>query len=323
MRALSQLAKPSAKLLERFGPNTEIGPQIIDTIISGVELLAMRGRPPTELRSWLSHFLNAETRRINRVNASHHVLLDALMRSYFLCEALDGRTGKGADPLAPRAKPEKRPDIARGYQDTSQHDREVREVVGSVSKVYAWRAQVIASNGALGAADGFAQEALRHLSENAWSINRHYESNGMRAKAAESIAVLAGEPTLAKDVVQLALTVRKSWSSYSATNANTLLARLRNVKAIHDDLLLSIANEARDVRRDKIGAADKSSILARFAEVVLSWKVSGGHRRGRSLNGERMQRILRFSLRSWCPTDQAILWSINQPQQRRELFAMR
>ncbi|MDG3580716.1 NACHT domain-containing protein [Rhizobium sp. YJ-22] len=269
LRALFTLAKPSTKLLERYGPNQELGPRIVDIIISGVELLVMRGRHPTELKSWLSPFLDNETRRIDRLYGSHHVLLDAIMRSYLLCEALEGRVGKDVDPLAPRPKPEGKPESGRGYQDTSQHDRELREVVGSVSRAYAWRAQFIASGGTIGAADGLARDALRHLSENAWSINRHYESSGMRAKAAESIAVLAGEPRLAREVVQFALTIRNRWSSYEARNAETLLARLRNVKALHGDLVSSIANEAHSVRRDKIGAADKSSILARFAEWLL------------------------------------------------------
>lgn len=269
VRALSALAKPNAKLLERYGPSQEIGPQIVDIIISGIELLVMRGRHPTELKSWLSPFLDPETRRIDRLYGSHHVLLDAIMRSYFLCEALEGRVGKDVDPLAPRPKPEGKPDSGRGYQDTSQHDRELREVVGSVSRAYAWRAQFIASSSTIEADSGLAQDALRHLSENAWSINRHYESSGMRAKAAESIAILAGEPRLAKEIVQFALTVRNRWSSYGARNADTLLARLRNVKALHGDLVSSIANEAHNVRRDKIGAADKSSILAQFAEWLL------------------------------------------------------
>lgn len=269
LRALFALAKPSTKLLERYGPNQELGPRIVDIIISGVEILVMSGRHPTELKSWLSPFLDRETRRIDRLYGSNHVLLDAIMRSYLLCEALEGRVGKDVDPLAPRPKPEGRPESGRGYQDTSQHDRKLREVVGSVSRVYAWRAQFIASGGTIGFADGLARDALKHLSENAWSINRHYESDGMRAKAAESIAVLAGEPRLAKEVVQFALTIRNRWSSYGASSAETLLARLRNVKALHGDLVSSIANEARSVRRDKIGAADKSSILARFAEWLL------------------------------------------------------
>lgn len=269
VRALSSLAKPSAKLLERYGPNQEIGPQIVDIIISGVELLAMRGRFPTELKSWLSPFLDAETRRVDRVYASHHVLLDAIMRSYFLCEALEGRVGKDVDPLVPRPKQEGKPYGGRGYQDTSQHDRELREVVGSVSRAYAWRAQFIASSGTIGTDSGLGLDALKHLSENAWSINRHYETSGMRAKAAESIAVLAGEPKVAKEIVQFILNVRNSWSSFGTRNADTLIARLRNVKALHGDLVSSIANEAHNVRRDKIGAADKSSILARFAEWLL------------------------------------------------------
>jgi hypothetical protein len=269
LRTLCALSKPSAKLLERYGPNQELGPQIVDIIISGVELAVMRGRPPTELKSWLSPFLDAETRRIDRLYGSHHALLDAIMRSFYLCEALEGRVGKDVDPLAPRPKPEGKPDSGQGYQDTSQHDRELREVVGSVSRVYAWRAQFIAAKGTMGADSGLAQDALRHLSDNAWSINRHYESSGMRAKAAESIAVLAAEPKLAKAIVQFALTVRNRWSSYGTRNAETLLARLRNVKALHGDVVSSIANEAHNVRRDKIGAVDKSSILARFAEWLL------------------------------------------------------
>lgn len=269
VRALYALAKPSAKLLERHGLNQEIGPKIVDIIISGVELLVMRGRPPAELKSWLSPFVDTETRRVDRLYGSHHNLLDAIMRCFYLCEALEGRAGKDVDPLASRPKPEGKPNNSRGYQDTSQHDRELHEVVGSVSRVYAWRAQFIAANGTMGATDGLAQDALRHLSENAWSINRHYESSGMRAKAAESIAILAGEPKLAKEVVQFALTVRNRWSSHGARNAETLLARLRNVKALHGDLVSSIANDAHNVRRDKIGAADKSSILARFAEWLL------------------------------------------------------
>ena len=130
------------KLLERYGPNQEIGPQIVDVIISGIEILVMRGRHPTELKSWLSPFLDPETRRIDRLYASHHVLLDAIMRSYFLCEALEGRAGKDVDPLAPRPKQHGKTDSGRGYQDTSQHDRELREVVGSVSRAYAWACPV-------------------------------------------------------------------------------------------------------------------------------------------------------------------------------------
>lgn len=269
VRALCALSKLSPKLLERYGPNQELGPQIVDIIISAVELLVMRGRHPTKLKSWLSPFLESETRRIDRLYGSHHTLLDAIMRSYFLCEALAGRIGKDVDPLAPRPKQEGKPDSGRGYQDTSQHDRELREVVGSVSRAYAWRAQFIVSSGTIGTADGLAKDALRHLSENAWSINRHYESSGMRAKAAESIAVLAGEPGLAKEIVQFALAIRSHWSSYGVRNAETLFARLRNVKALHGDLVSSITKEVHNIRRDKIGAADKSSILARFAEWLL------------------------------------------------------
>lgn len=269
VRALYALAKPSAKLLERHGPNQEIGPKIVDIIISGVELLVMRGRPSAELKSWLSPFLDIEIRRVDRLYGSHHNLLDAIMRCFYLCEALEGRVGKDVDPLAPRPNSEGKPSSSRGYQDTSQHDRELREVVGSVSRVYAWRAQVIAANGTMGVATGLAQDALKHLSENAWSINRHYESSGMRAKAAESIATLAAEPNLATDIVQFALTVRNRWSSYAARNAEKLFVRLRNVKALHGELVSSIANEALSIRRDRIGAADKSSILARFAEWLL------------------------------------------------------
>lgn len=269
VRALYALAKPSAKLLERYGSNQEIGPQIVDVIISGVELLVTRGRPPAEFKILLSPFLDSETRRIDRLYASHHVLLDAIMRCFYLCEALEGRVGKDVDPLAPRPKPEGKPDSRRGYQDTGQHDRELRDVVGSVSRAYAWRAQFIAANGTIGAADGLAQDALRHLSENSWSINRHYESSGMRAKAAESIAVLAGEPKAANGIVQFALAVRNRWSSFGPRSAETLFARLRNVRTLHGDLVSSIADETGSVRRDKIGAVDKSSILARFAEWLL------------------------------------------------------
>ena len=269
VRALCALSKPSAKLLERYGPNRDLGPQIVDIIISGIELLVMKGHLPTEIKSWLSPFLDPETRRIDRLYGSQHILLDAIMRSYFLCEALEGRVGKDVEPLTPRPKQEGKQDSGRGYQDTNQHDRELREVVGSVSRAYAWRAQFIASNGTIGTAEGLGKDALTHLSENAWSINRHYDASGMRAKVAESIAVLAGEPRLAKEVVQFALTIRNQWSSYAARNAETLFARLRNVKALHADLVSTIANEVQKVRRDKIGAGDKSSILARFAEWLL------------------------------------------------------
>jgi hypothetical protein len=91
----------------------------------------------------------------------------------------------------------------------------------------------------------------------------------MRAKAAESIAILAGEPTLAKEIVRFSLTVRNRWWSNGARNAEALFARLRNVKALHGALVSSIAHEVDSVRRNKIGAEDKSSILARFSEWLL------------------------------------------------------
>lgn len=269
VRALCILTRPSPELLERYGPRQEVGPKIVDIVLSGLELLVARGQPPAELMEWLSPFLDPEIRRIDRLYGSHHTLLDAIMRSFYLAEALEGRAGEASDPLAPRPpKPQDKPDRDRSYQDNSRHDRELLEVVGSVSKVYAWRAQFITANGAMSAAGGLAKDVLKHLSENAWSINRHYETGGMRAKAAESLAVLAGEPGLAKEIVQFALKVRNRWSLYS--NAETLLVRLRNVKTLQADLVTSISDEARSVRRDKIGAADKSSILARFANW-LSW----------------------------------------------------
>jgi NACHT domain len=269
VRALSALAKPSAKLLERYGPHQEIGPKVVDMIISGVELLVMRGRHPKELKSLLSPFLDLETRRIDRLYSSDHVLLDAVMRSYFLCEAIEGRTGKNVDPLIPRPKPEEQPNGGRSHQDADRHDRELREVVGAVSRIYAWRAQFIAEDRPVVAADGLAQEALTYLSENAWRINRHYDASGMRSKAAESIATLAGEPTLSKEIVRFSLSVRNRGWSGGERSADTLFARLRNVKALHDDLVSSIANEADSVKRNRIGAEDKSSVLARFSEWLL------------------------------------------------------
>lgn len=268
LRALRRLISPTADMVKQYGPNEKYGPIAVDTLLSGLELLILRGCTPADLSDWLAPFLDKEVRRIESRSASESHLLDAIMRSYFLSEAVSGHEGNPESLLIGRPKLEGK-QARQAYKDTSEHDREINEVIGSVAKFYAWRAKFIAAGHRADGSSVMIEEGLEHLAKNDWSIRRRWESFGMRAKAAESLAVLAGDSRVSQLIVKTAVGVRNGWSPYSSSSADKLFLRLRNVQSLHAKLLEMVITEAAERRRDRIGAKDKSNAIAKLADWIV------------------------------------------------------
>jgi hypothetical protein len=268
LRALRRLIKPTADTLKRYGPDEKLGQIAVDLLLGGIEILVLRGARPPDLSKWLAPFLETEVRRIDNRFASESQLLDAIMRSYFLNEAVNAREGDPSGLLIDRPKGDHN-NAQNSHRDTSQHDRELKEVIGAVATFYSWRAKFIAAGRNVDGTKGLIEDGLKHLSKNSWSIRRRWDAVGMRAKAAESLAVLAADPRVSPLILETAVNVRDGWSPYSSASADKLFLRLRNVLSLHGRLLEMVCNEAVERRRDRIGAKDKSNAIARLADWIV------------------------------------------------------
>lgn len=247
----------------------KLEPYAIDTLLTAAEILVARGGNKDVAMKVVEPFLDTELRRIDRCHDFETSLLDAILRSLCLSEAINGREAKAGMVLTARPKPVNEPRNSRLSGDEEQHDRQLRELVEALIQFYVVRARMIAgaplSAEALGKALGEAQGRLERES---WRLERRLASMAMRAKAAESLAVLLAVGVKPELVMTQAATILGGWWSHTGVNIRELFERLAAVPALHDRLVTEIAQAAEAVRQRRTGAEEKSKALVAFARLL-------------------------------------------------------
>ena len=247
----------------------EVGLWTIDTSLTAAEILIARKGEQSVAVDVLSPFLDLELRRIDKVHESHYFLIDAILRAVTLTDVLAGRTGAADLILIPRPKPsEEEKKKARHDSHAEEHDRKLRELVEAFVGLYAARAMLLVSSSGDAVKDAeLLDKAKQRLERDSWSIDRRFGTSSMRAKAAESLSLLLATnvpPTLTMD---RALEVRRGWSP---SDAHGLFYRLAAVPALHDPLILGIAQAATSNRTGRSPAGERSEFLSAYASLMAA-----------------------------------------------------
>ena len=91
-----------AGTLGQHGQDGAIGPYVIDTVLSATEILVGHGVHTDISMTILSPFLDSDLRRIDKRNEFEVPLLDAILRSCCLSEAMGGKAVDASDVLTAR-----------------------------------------------------------------------------------------------------------------------------------------------------------------------------------------------------------------------------
>ena len=105
LQSLKRRFKLDSEMLGHLPSENTLGAYVIDTVLSGAEILAAKAISPETVQSLLAPFLDPEIRRIDRRYDFESNHLDAILRCYCLAEALAGREVKAEDVLVSRPTP--------------------------------------------------------------------------------------------------------------------------------------------------------------------------------------------------------------------------
>ena len=260
----------ASTLGEQHWDDSEIGPYVIDTVLSATEILVGHGVHSDICTRMLSPFLDSDLRRIDKRHDFEVPLLDAILRSYCLSEAMDGKAARASDVLTARPV-ELDEDTSKGdrLRHEDRHDDLLKDVIAAITPVYAERAQIIASAGR-GDRENTDLKALSNaLGHDTWRFNRSHSSSAIGSKVAEGLTVLVAIGANAREVMTQAFDFRRGFSLGGENGAGELCKRLATIQDLHDDLLSEITKAVSETRCKRTGAMDKSRTLAALAELLI------------------------------------------------------
>lgn len=258
------------KMLGHLTSEDTLGPYVVDIVLSGAEILAAKAISPETVQSLLAAFLDPEIRRVDRRHDFESNHLDAILRCYCLAETLAGREVKAEDVLVSRPTPAPESEQEGSRQsDGREHDQGIRELVTAVTGFYQARARAIASlSGRAGFESDFS-DAHRRFAGDSWRFDRRRGSSSIRAKVAEDLMVLVAigvDPDL---VLTRALEVRTGTWPDGESGVARFVTRLAAIPQLHARVLTEITRVAKEARRARTGAEEKSRTLAAYARLLV------------------------------------------------------
>ena len=274
---LARLTQGLASLKRRFdlGPDglrfADFGDKtrqaVIDTVLSAAEILVAAGVRSATTDSVFASFQDPEARRLGRMHDFDVALLDAILRSCTLGDAIAG-TKTSIDTVFTPRLPATSDDKRRDRSDYDRTDRGVKEVAGIVLSLYVLRAKTLsAGNPAPDFAEELA-EAQRHFESERWRIQSRPSALEIRIKASECLTVLLAAGAHPPAVMATAVKLRSGWPTHFGDAQTLLFERLAAIPSLHPDLAQSLTQSAQATKDARIGAEEKAQNLATFAQFL-------------------------------------------------------
>lgn len=270
LAALLRMSRLRRRPPHRFTYEDALGFRVIDTLVSGAELLRGLGGSKAAVKRILAPVFNAKHRRIDQIHTSEHRLLDAILRAVCLLRTIDGRATSIDDVLTPRIADAAAKKNASQQRHQKEHDRELGEFVSATLPLYATRARIICGQISLADAPMELSTAASKVGADRWRIERDIQWRPMRARAAESVAVLLGLGVASQAVMRAAVATRGGWQDSYEAGPATLFNRLATRPDLHASLLEAVAQQATETRHARIGSEDRVTTLARQADLIAS-----------------------------------------------------
>ena len=266
LAALSRRFRIDAGVAKHDYEDGGIGSYVLDTIISAAEILVGHGVRSELVDSILSPFRDPYLRRIDKRFEFEVTLIDAILRSYCLKEAMLGNVINASEILIARPKLEQEEGEAKTYSTREdRHDRELNDLMGIIAPLYFHRAQIIASAANRrgkaisldGVDNGFGRDE--------WRLDQYRRGIEFRATASDRLTTL----------IALGADPGNIYSCIKKLNRNNIVAfrtifdRFAAMPELHDELIEQITSVATATRAERTGGEEKSQRLAELAELVV------------------------------------------------------
>lgn len=268
LSGLTQRFSIDAELLSRSYVEDEIGPYVIDTVLSAAEILSGHGSYRELCLSVVAPFLDRELRRIDRRHEFEVALLDAILRAYCLRGALKGKEADASKVLVEKPKPEDGGQTGNRRRRDDGHDPRTRNVISAITQTYAYRAAIMTG---AGRSDG--ERIDLKAFENSfsdWRLEPSHYASRYRSMLGERLTDLIAVGANAKEVMTNALRFRRGFWSERSGSVSELCKRLAAIPELHDRLISEISNASTLAAEDRIRASDKMQILAEYATLLIA-----------------------------------------------------
>ncbi|WP_346362367.1 hypothetical protein OZ675_15050 [Ralstonia pseudosolanacearum] len=265
---LQKYLKIGERMLAVSGGDNKIGAYVVDTVLNAVEILLARGWATDLAEKAVKPFLDPDLRRIDRRYDFEVDLLDAILRSVCLTDALAGRVTTIESLFTPRPEPSEATGKRHRRDSDAEHDRQLTELVNSILPFYEARASALTARCRGKDLEDRLAAAQSKFAGNAWRLDHRHVTAAVRQRVAESLIILAVAGVSSKALLSLTIQIRSGWESYLRSTDNLLFIRLAAFPALHEELVRQVAQVADTVQDSRIGAEEKSRSLAHLAELI-------------------------------------------------------
>ena len=264
LKVLKRRFALDANTLGQYGEDSVFDSYITDTVLSAAEILIGHGVHQDISMTILSPFLDPGLRRIDKRNDLEVSLLDAILRSYCLNEAINRRAVNMSEVLTARPDSEEETTSGAQHHHEDSRDRQLKDLIAVIAPVYAERAQIIVRVGR-GEGENIVLKVLGNaFNRDTWKLDRNHKSMTFRSKLGEGLTVLIALGADVRDIMTQAFKFHLGFGLAISELCN----RLAPISDLQDDLISKITEAALALRSERIGAMDKSQILADFAELL-------------------------------------------------------
>lgn len=268
---LSMLRRRSpitARSLDGYGGGQGQSERITSILLSGAEVLAAHNIQIDLVKQITHPMWLPEARRTDKLYDNQSRLIDGMLRAYCLHQMCLGKTVDTkkmlVDPPSEKVD-EEGGEITRAETES---ERTVKSVIQHVAEFYRARTQILLQKREDKPTEKNELDLLKSFSRDHWQFDRNYRTQRLRTLMCESLIVLVAANTSTGLISKFGFEIRKGFWPQGETAVANFFSSLSAFKSLHSELLETATAAVADLARERMGARDKSRLLAQIAELV-------------------------------------------------------
>lgn len=265
---LSRRYPVTVKSLDDFSRSSALSGNVSDVLLDGAEILAAHRSNMELVKAIAKPLWLADVRRADKLYHHQSKLIDSLLRSYFLYELCSGNAVDEKNVLAePPMDPEQQ--VGKTKRSVSDSEKRLKETVGHVASFYARRAEVLLQKNHTSSASVSLAELRASFSRDHWQFDRNHSSMRLRSIMAEKLVILISANVPVDHVSSLGFEIAKVFWPYGESSIAPFFSALTPFESQHADLLSRVTAAVKGFEKQRMGAREKSEVLARFSEILV------------------------------------------------------
>lgn len=257
---------------------------MLDTFITACELAFKLGLDSQTVAGAVNRILEAlEGKHKQRLYSSNAHRLDGLLRCWFLKEAIFGNTVKDNNFIAylktldSEPKPKRQHDGKRRKKRSGTHktdnreDERLNKKIRALFPVYSARLEILSCAARNEQITDQQLNLLGRIDPHAYDFDYDHESTYLRVTAAHSVmGLLIVENIEASELVKHASELAEGrFSDLFSSHRQKLWSRMRLRTSEADNLVLLVANGAKDIKGLRAASSDKLEAIIHLSRLIL------------------------------------------------------